>query len=232
MKTKLKRLIKKIVVNKLPGSYILLFHHVTDTPENKRSGCVLGKEQFEQMINRCAKSCASIDEVLSGITGKVLITFDDGLEDLFTVAYPILRERKIPFVAFIVTEYLDTPGYISTEQLLEMAGDPLVEIGSHGVTHDLLPTLNSKEQQKELSLSKELLQKITGRKIRFFAYSHGQYNNETLKHIDCYEYAMIVRSWPIDLWGLKRWKYLLPRYNVDTTSFENTYLFIDKKIPK
>ncbi len=39
----------------------------------------------------------------------VLVTFDDGYHDNYDVAYPILKEHRIPAVFFVTTGYLDRP---------------------------------------------------------------------------------------------------------------------------
>jgi len=55
----------------------------------------------------------------------VLITFDDGYEDFYTVAYPYLLENKIPATGFIIVHSTDTgnPGgnpHLTWDQMREM----------------------------------------------------------------------------------------------------------------
>ncbi len=57
----------------------------------------------------------SEDELMESMAGKpsalrkcVLVTFDDGYRDNFTLAYPILRELGIPAIFFIPTHLIDT----------------------------------------------------------------------------------------------------------------------------
>ena len=75
-----------------------------------------------------------------------VITFDDALSDVFRVAYPELKKRRIPFTVFVITDFLNNDGYISDSELLEMAADPLVTIGSHGVTHEVLSGMSEEKQ--------------------------------------------------------------------------------------
>jgi hypothetical protein len=53
------------------------------------------------------------------------------------------------------------------------------EIGSHGFSHKRLIFLRSKEMQFEVSKSKMILERISGKKIIAFAYPFGSYNKKT-----------------------------------------------------
>jgi peptidoglycan/xylan/chitin deacetylase (PgdA/CDA1 family) len=47
----------------------------------------------------------------------VVITVDDGYRDFYTSAFPILQERRIPAIIFLVTDFLDRRLWIWTEQV-------------------------------------------------------------------------------------------------------------------
>ncbi|MBQ6431381.1 MAG: polysaccharide deacetylase family protein [Oscillospiraceae bacterium] len=157
------------------------------------------------------------------------LTFDDGLYDVYRVAYPELKKRNIPFTVFIVTDYLDTDGYLSTQALRELAADPLVTIGSHGTSHAILTELPAQAQLRELAESKRILQEITGKEIRVFAYSHGQFNRTTLdlmKKHKLYDAAFSAGGGQTTLLAAAR-RYSLPRFNL--TDQNTSYRIIRKK---
>lgn len=230
MVKKLKKIAKKIF-SLLPSSYIVIFHHVTGSPHNQRSGCVLDLDSFKTFLLRY-KGCyvALNDAVKKKTKHKIAITFDDGLEDVYTVAYPLLKEANIPFTIFVVTNFLDQEGYITTAQLLEMSRDPLVTIGSHGTTHAVFPKLTREEKMLELGASKSCLETILQRPIDFFAYSHGQYDKETLKCIKDYKFAFTVRGIPLNKMSFNR--YALPRFNVDAQSFQGLLSYFNNELNK
>ena len=148
--------------------------------------------------------------------GKYLLTFDDGLEDVFRVVYPVLKAREIPFTIFVPVDLLDTPGYISIEQLKEMAKDPLVTIGSHGVSHRVMTTLSVGEQELELVESKKTLQRIIGKSVDVYAYPHGQFNSDTiklLKKLNLYKAAFGVTGHPTNCFTESN-RFDLPRFNI------------------
>jgi len=113
----------------------------------------------------------------------VLITFDDGYEDFFTQAKPILEANGFTASEAIISGDMagDPNGqtYMSPEQVkqIDQAG---FEIFSHTVNHKDLSTLSTTQQQKELQSSKEALEKLLGHPIVGVVYPSGKYNSDTL----------------------------------------------------
>jgi peptidoglycan/xylan/chitin deacetylase (PgdA/CDA1 family) len=78
----------------------------------------------------------SLDAVVATVRGRrglpegaVLVTFDDGARSVYDEALPLLRERGIPAVAFVVTGLLDTDDpywWTEVEALARGEGVPLV----------------------------------------------------------------------------------------------------------
>lgn len=224
---------KKIIKNifyKLPSSYILMFHHIDDGKIIRKSGCVLDYNDFLDIINSSIQFTNTIDIIKKHIKYKVAITFDDGLKDVYRVAYPELKKRSIPFTLFVVTDFLDKEGYISTSELIEMSKDPLVTVGSHGVTHKILKGMPVQEQIEELKCSKEILEKIIDSEVEIFAYSHGQFDDNTirlLKKYKFYKYIFGVSGLPLNF-ITKRYIYNLPRFNCENGNnyFQNKIIKI------
>ena len=217
--------VKKIVKSmfyKVPASYVLMFHHIDDGNLIVKSGCVLDLCKFTDILDS-GLSFVSVGEYLTfshSTKNKCTITFDDGLKDVYRVAYPELKKRGIPFTIFVIVNFLDMEGYISTPDLLEMAQDPLVTIGSHGLTHEVLNGMSYERQNAELVDSKERLEQLIDKNVTLFAYSHGQYDKTTralLKHTRCYDYAFGVCGYPTNF-ITKHWKYHLPRINMENNS--------------
>ena len=208
-----------------------MFHHITETPEVEKSSCLLAFEKFQSFVLRYNGNYAPLLEVAKKkCKGKLAITFDDGLLNVYTLAYPFLKEHNIPFTVFVITDFLDTDGYITTDQLKEMSRDPLVTIGSHGVTHKILPSLSRNDKIMELSKSKEILSQLINKEISVFAYSHGQYDEETISLMGCYDYAFSAGEC---FSALLKWdKYLIPRFNLVSKLYDNQIAFFDKVIKK
>ena len=56
----------------------------------------------------------------SALVTPTMITFDDGLESVYTVAFPMMKAKGIPGTVFVVTDKIGTAGHMTWEQLKEM----------------------------------------------------------------------------------------------------------------
>lgn len=106
----------------------------------------------------------------------ILITFDDAFRGVYESAYPILREREIPFIAFQCTQNLEDAAYLSREMIQEMLAYPGFELGSHTLTHRRLSALSAEESYQEITQSKEILEDAFGREVRAMAYPYGSWS--------------------------------------------------------
>lgn len=68
---------------------------------------------------------------------------------------------------------------LTLEELKQFAARPGVHIGAHTVNHAFLPALPVHEQQTEIALSREWLERELGRPVRDFSYPHGGATHET-----------------------------------------------------
>ena len=225
----IKKWLKKVIGKLFSFSYVLMFHHVTEEPKTEKSLCKLDFEKFKEFILRYKGHYATLSDVVRKKSKKKLaVTFDDGLADLYSLAYPFLIEQNIPFTAFIVSDFLDTEGYITTEQLKEISANPLVTIGSHGKTHNVFTALSKEDKIMELTESKRILEGILNKEINLFAYSHGQYDQETLELMKSYEYAFAAGE--SFFAHIKANKYLVPRSDMTTDSYNTQLAFFDNAI--
>ena len=119
----------------------------------------------------------------------VVITIDDGFQDLFSEALVILKEFDYPFTFYLYTNFLGGSGRTLADaevRALLAAGG---ELGSHSISHDFLvkarkkfatPQQYEKWLLKELKGSKEKLEQRFGVKVSSFAYPYGEYSAEVI----------------------------------------------------
>jgi len=113
-----------------------------------------------------------------------LVTIDDGWKTVYTEAYPVLKEYKIPFTLFLYKKYVSGGSRALTKEMIdEMLASGLCSIGSHSVTHPIPsvfraaakkgPDENNKFLLEEFGESKIFLEKTFGRPIPTYAYPGG-----------------------------------------------------------
>ena len=112
----------------------------------------------------------------------IVITLDDGYQDLYTTAYRILSAHSFTAVAYIVTSFVGQPGYVTRDQVLEMdrAG---IEIASHTVHHADLSHASWGNTAYELAQSKVWLEQLLGHPVLDFAYPSGKFNAQAVQAV-------------------------------------------------
>ena len=107
----------------------------------------------------------------------VAITFDDGNEDFYTNAWPLLQKYQVKSSIYIMSG-VRGDNYLSQEQIKELSETDLVEVGSHTVWHPYLTKITSQEIESELSKSKTDLEILIGKDVTILCYPFGLYNDE------------------------------------------------------
>ena len=82
------------------------------------------KKQLEIIKNEKIKfiSPKDFEASLSEKKGerKILLTIDDGLLSFYENAWPILKEKKIPFILFVNTREVGSFNYMDWDQIIEL----------------------------------------------------------------------------------------------------------------
>jgi peptidoglycan/xylan/chitin deacetylase (PgdA/CDA1 family) len=109
----------------------------------------------------------------------VMLTFDDGYEDFYTNAFPILKKYQLKAALFVIANLVGDPlgRYVTWEQLREMESTGLVFVGSHTLSHPDLTV--SRRVEREIFDSKTILEEKLGHSVTFFAYPSGRFNART-----------------------------------------------------
>lgn len=228
---------------------ILLYHRVADVKDdphllsvsihNFKDQMVWLKKNFD--IIPLSKLVKQIKH--HTISSKsACITFDDGYADNFYNALPILKQFQVPATIFVTSSMVDkkTPFYwdintnkkdqgrsLNKRELVKLAKDPLIEIGSHTITHPRLANLSMIEQQKEIKESKVKLENVIKRKIKSFSFPFGtrrDFNKKTIKLVKSAGYSYACASFSNNISNFSS-QYMLPRIIVRNWPLE---VFIQK----
>jgi peptidoglycan/xylan/chitin deacetylase (PgdA/CDA1 family) len=168
----------------------LLFHSIINNREPHCSYCL--QSTFYQLLDNLNKNgfiFTTVEKVKNisktELPKTIVLCFDDGFDNFYTFALPVLEKFNIKCSIFIVAGFIgnlslwDTlpkKKHLTKEQIrkISLLGH---EIGSHTLTHPNLLYLNDKDLKKELSESKMILEDITGKPITSISFPFGRWNN-------------------------------------------------------
>ena len=168
---------------------------------------------------------------------KVLLTIDDGFLSFYKNAWPILKEKKIPFILFVNTREVGAFGYMNWEQIKEIDKEDFVEIGNHSHTHEYLVNEKPEIIKNDIITSINIFKKNLGKNSNFFSYPFGEYSvefKEIIKSLG-FKYAFGQHSGVMDE---TKDLYELPRFPINEkygelkrfTSLTKTLPFKYKKL--
>ncbi len=119
----------------------------------------------------------------------IVITIDDGYDDTYTLAWPILKEFGYPFTFYVYIDYIDVGGRSITWDELTTMKDAGVDIASHTVSHSNLARPSTKNLRglaypewlvEELAGSRKTISEELGIEVTTLAYPYGV-NNEAVR---------------------------------------------------
>ena len=131
---------------------------------------------------------------------KVLFTVDDGLLSFYNNAWPLLKEKQIPFILFINTREVGSFNYMNWSQIIELHNAENVEIGNHSHSHEYLVDESSDFIKADILKSIKIFEEKLGSNSEFFSYPFGEYSLEFKRIIKDlgFKYAFGQHSGVID----------------------------------
>ncbi|MCC6302086.1 MAG: polysaccharide deacetylase family protein [Gammaproteobacteria bacterium] len=177
---------------------ILMYHQVGDMPSmpTHRSTYCHHERFAAQMafLHRFGYRVLGLDAAVAALRGDqpippraVVLTFDDGYENFYEYAYPVLNRYGFPAIVYLLSGLLggpavwftadrrDTPPLMGPDRIRELRRLG-VDFGSHGVSHAKLTDVTAARVEEELTRSKAALEDLLGEEVRHFCYPYGRHN--------------------------------------------------------
>ncbi|MBN1980714.1 MAG: polysaccharide deacetylase family protein [Chitinivibrionales bacterium] len=203
----------------------LLFHSVTNIQSSDQSH--ITPEKFERFLQElhgfgyCAVTASESIELLRKqhahhthhtilsaeteppilpIVPFISMIFDDGFENFFYHAFPILQNFNMKVSLFPVVGFIDQycswdiyhlQKHLSKLQIRYIA-DAGHEIGSHTLSHPDLRYLHDDQLEHELSESKKILEDIIGRAVTAISFPFGGWNQRVWSRAQACGYTVGV----------------------------------------
>lgn len=109
----------------------------------------------------------------------VCVQFDDGYSSAYTQAYAYMKTKNVRGTLFMITDKIDSAGYVTTTQTQEMYADEW-DVASHGKTGIPLTGMTQAQQEAELGGAITALDTLGfTRSSRHHAYSGGTFDGNT-----------------------------------------------------
>jgi peptidoglycan/xylan/chitin deacetylase (PgdA/CDA1 family) len=228
-----------LLPNNISGVPVLLFHKVGTEEDCKiPSVSCISIDNFELQLNYLTEQryyFATLDEVVKYVKAEitlpektVAITFDDGFQDNHRYAFPVLKQRGINATIFINTGLIERKlsaneafgviaprrkdvlcQFLSWDEIIEMSNNG-INFEPHTHTHIDLTAIKESEIEREIKLSKDILEEKLNKSVKHFSYTYGKYNKKVCDIVRKigFESAWAVRPYNVkpkmDLYTLPR----------------------------
>jgi len=179
----------------------LMYHSINQTPRGWTKDLCVPPDVFEAQMRFLreqgynvvtARQAVVLLKSRQNVSKTVVLTFDDGYEDNYTTAFPLLKKYGFRGNFYVigkdVGETINRNGvakYMSYAQLKEMHQQGM-EIGSHSMSHDPLTAIKPNFLPWEIYQPLNLFYEKMGFWIAGIAYPNGSYNDAVIAEIKKY----------------------------------------------
>lgn len=145
-----------------------------------------GLDRLLRQLAQTGRRGTSLSE--SDQSDAIALTFDDGLENFYDLAFPILQKHGFSATVFLVADYIGKTTswdyhkrpHLNWEQITELVAAG-IEFGSHSATHRDLRDLDDEDLQYELLGSKKFIENKLGQPVKYISYPFGRYDDRVIR---------------------------------------------------
>ncbi|MBK1849961.1 polysaccharide deacetylase family protein [Marinobacter sp. 1-4A] len=181
---------------------VLQYHHISDTtPPSTSTSASLFNAQLD-LVSELGLEVVDLHDATENqfsddpsTKQRIAITFDDAYESVYTKGAEILRKRGLPYTIFVDTAAIGSHGYMTWQQLEELAKRDGVTIANHSSGHGHLarrPEEAEGDWKKRITHSLDTaqaeLKRRLGADLPLFAYPYGEFD-------EALEAEVAKRSW-------------------------------------
>lgn len=156
------------------------------------------KAELKSLQEHTNKELSALSKGTKGVYSNknnrsyLVIQDDDISIKLYTEIYPWAKQKGIPIVAALVTNFIGTDGYISYEQFVEMKESGVVEFVNHTQNHLRLADLTPEEIHYEIGECEKFLMN-EGIHTKHLVYPYGSIS-DTVKEISSHYVNSATKS--------------------------------------
>ena len=214
----------------------VLTYHSIDYTTDRSDRLVVSPEIFEKQMKYLRDNGYKVVGLEKAVeytkSGKrppkktVAITIDDGYENNYKYAYPVLKKYHIPATIFVIVNFVGKDGFLDWAQIKEMSDSRVIDIESHTMSHPWLTGCDDSALRYELVESRKILGNNIGKKIKFLCYPMGGYDERVKAAARSAGYEAAFATKPKDL-RQSRDLYEIKRIRISSTA-NNLFVFFIK----
>jgi len=211
--------VPKDLVTKVP---IIMYHYVRDVDETKDGlGWRLSinpidfDKQMKYLKDNGYTTIHLSDLAKRKVPKKsIVLSFDDGLDDFYTTALPILQKYGFTASDGVITGMVGAHEHMTKEQIKACIAAG-IEITSHTESHLDMSKISGLDLEKQVSDARDFLKNNFGIEPFGFVYPSGKYNDAAIKVLqkNGYKIAVTTQEGEADL--SKDNMLILPRIRID-----------------
>jgi len=185
----------------------LMYHHIQDktlAQEKNQTALSVDTETFKSQMRYLKDRgygvlgmedlIAFFDEARVLPKKSVLLTFDDGYDDFYRNALPVLNELGIKATVFVPTGLMDNPGYLSWNEIA-LASSSSVLYANHTWSHKNMQTTKEKIEF-EIGTADNQLAERSLNSPKVFAYTYGLVSDWAKTYLDKLGYKLAFSTRP------------------------------------
>lgn len=172
----------------------LLYHSVDGQPAGKNITTSQRLIDHLEAFLSSGYRTVSLDEYIHVVRSKnhsfqeklVLLTFDDGYEDFYTEAWPILKKYNATASVFLITSYIGQLNWwnyksacfrrhLSWEQIIELQENG-ISFGGHSTNHHSLMKFDKGYVWHDMTINKSEIEYRLENPIKAFSYPYGDFS--------------------------------------------------------
>ncbi len=192
---------------------ILMYHYISELPADAdvyRRDLTVVPEKFEAQLAYLQEHgyhTVTLEDIYLALSegrplpeNPIALTFDDGYEDAYTEAMPLLKKYGYVGTFFLLATppHYEAPGYMTWKQIAAMA-EAGMSMQAHGRDHYDLRGRTYDFLVYQILGAKQAVEAHTGKPVHFFCYPSGRYDDDTQAVVKSAGYWGAVTT----AWGTK-----------------------------
>lgn len=149
---------------------------------------------------------------------SILLTFDDGYSDFAANIYPTLSSFGFKATVFLITGLVNNPGYLSWDQVGQIASEGRVSFANHTWSHKNVKT-SPDILEKEVTTAQVQLGERGLNSPKVFSYPYGIDNNQSINYLSRLDYKLAFTTKPGSTL-CKKLRLDLPRVRIGERKFD------------